>query len=167
MERQSEQNVWWHSRNLALWVLLSYGSSHMLQASSSCGTVMVAGLPLALDFEGMAGKHLDCDSFSTLSKSGLCMGRLELGDAMSQLWMMALKKEVTETYLPFGKWRSFGKYGSKYIIMIIEKSFWWNEANLRDLVAATGLVFLLKIGFNTLIFGPMWPGNLVEDLKKQ
>ena len=41
------------------------------------------------------------------------------------------------------------------------------KANLRDLIAATGLVFLLKIGFNSLIFGPMWPGNLMEDLKKQ
>ena len=43
----------------------------------------------------------------------------------------------------------------------------WNEANLRDLIAATGLVFLLKIGFKSLIFGPMWPGNLMEDLKKK
>ena len=25
--------------------------------------------------------------------------------------------------------------------------------------------FLLKIGFKSLIFGPMWPGNLMEDLK--
>ena len=41
-----------------------------------------------------------------------------------------------------------------------------NKANLRDLIAATGLVFLLKIGFKSLIFGPMWPGNLMEDLKK-
>ena len=40
-----------------------------------------------------------------------------------------------------------------------------NKANLRDLTAATGLVFLLKIGFRSLIFGPMWPGNLMEDLK--
>ena len=42
----------------------------------------------------------------------------------------------------------------------------WNKANLRDLIAATGLVFLLKIGPKSLIFGPMWPGNLMEDLKK-
>ena len=41
-----------------------------------------------------------------------------------------------------------------------------NKANLRDLIAATGLVFLLIIGFKSLIFGPMWPGNLMEDLKK-
>ena len=40
-----------------------------------------------------------------------------------------------------------------------------NKANLRDLIAATGLVFLLKVWFKSLIFGPMWPGNLMEDLK--
>ena len=40
-----------------------------------------------------------------------------------------------------------------------------DKANLRDLIAATGLVFLLKILFKSLIFGPMWPGNLMEDLK--
>ena len=39
--------------------------------------------------------------------------------------------------------------------------------NLRDLIAATGPVFLLKIGFKSLIFGPVCPGNLMEDLKKQ
>ena len=41
-----------------------------------------------------------------------------------------------------------------------------NKANLRDLITATGLVFLLKIGFKLLSFGPMWPRNLMEDLKK-
>ena len=41
-----------------------------------------------------------------------------------------------------------------------------SKANLRDLIAVTGLVFSLKIGFKSLIFGPMWPGNLMEDLKK-
>ena len=41
-----------------------------------------------------------------------------------------------------------------------------NKANLRDLIAATGLVFLLKIGFKSLIFEPMWPGNLIEDHNK-
>ena len=41
------------------------------------------------------------------------------------------------------------------------------KANLRDLLAATGLVFLLKIGFKSLIFWPMWPGNLMEDLTRQ
>ena len=40
-----------------------------------------------------------------------------------------------------------------------------NKANLRDLIAATGLVLLLKIGFKSLIFWPMWPGNLMEDIK--
>ena len=42
-----------------------------------------------------------------------------------------------------------------------------NKANLRDLIAATGLVFLFKIGFKSLIFLTVWPGNLMEDLKKQ
>ena len=42
-----------------------------------------------------------------------------------------------------------------------------NKANLRDLIAATGLVFLLKIGFKSLIFVSMWPGDLMEDLKKE
>ena len=41
-----------------------------------------------------------------------------------------------------------------------------NKANLRDLIAATGLAFLLKIGFKSLIFGPMWPANLMKDIKK-
>ena len=30
-----------------------------------------------------------------------------------------------------------------------------NKANLRDLIAATGLGFLLKLGFKSLIFGPI------------
>ena len=34
-----------------------------------------------------------------------------------------------------------------------------NKANLRDLIALTGLVLSLKIGFKSLIYGPMWPGN--------
>ena len=42
-----------------------------------------------------------------------------------------------------------------------------NKANLRDLIAATVLVFLLKIGFKSLIFGTVRPGNLMEDLEKQ
>ena len=42
---------------------------------------------------------------------------------------------------------------------------WVNKANRRDLIAATGLVFSLKIGFKSLT--SMWPGNLMEDLKKQ
>ena len=44
-------------------------------------------------------------------------------------------------------------------------TFNYNKANLWDLIAATGLVFLLEIGFKSLIFGPMWPGNLMEYLK--
>ena len=55
--------------------------------------------------------------------------------------------------------------------LIVYPVFLWtienykNEANLRDLIAATGLVFLLKIEFQSLIFGPMWPGTLMEGLK--
>ena len=40
-----------------------------------------------------------------------------------------------------------------------------NKANLTDLIAATGLVFFLKIGIKSLMLGPMWPGILMEDLK--
>ena len=39
---------------------------------------------------------------------------------------------------------------------------WINKANLRDLIAVTGLVILLK----WLINEPMWPWNLINDLKK-
>ena len=41
------------------------------------------------------------------------------------------------------------------------------QGKSEGLIAATGLVFLLKIGFKSLIFGPMWPDKLMEDLKKQ
>ena len=40
-----------------------------------------------------------------------------------------------------------------------------NKANLRDLIAATRLLFLLEIGSKSLIIGPMWPGNLMETSK--
>ena len=42
-----------------------------------------------------------------------------------------------------------------------------NKANLRDLIAATSLVILLKIGLKSSIFPSMWPSNLMDDLKKQ
>ena len=42
-----------------------------------------------------------------------------------------------------------------------------NKANLRDLIAATSLVILLKIGFKSLIFRSMWPSNLMDDVEKQ
>ena len=42
-----------------------------------------------------------------------------------------------------------------------------NKANLRDLIAATSLVILLKIGFKSLIFLSMWPSNLMNNLEKQ
>ena len=41
-----------------------------------------------------------------------------------------------------------------------------NKANLKDLIAATVLVFFLNIGFKSLFFEPIWPGNLMEDIKK-
>ena len=42
-----------------------------------------------------------------------------------------------------------------------------NKANLRDLIAATGLVFLHKIGLKSLIFWPMWHGNFMEEVENQ
>ena len=56
-----------------------------------------------------------------------------------------------------------------------------NKANLRDLIAATGLVILLKLdsnsrffsrekpnlGQNQLFFLAEWPWNLTDDLQKQ
>ena len=51
-------------------------------------------------------------------------------------------------------------YEDNSIIYLNQTPF--NKANLSDLIAATGLVFLLKIGFKSLIFGTVWPGNLME-----
>ena len=42
-----------------------------------------------------------------------------------------------------------------------------NKAILRDLIAATGLVILLKNGFKSSIWQPVWPWNLMNDLEKQ
>ena len=41
-----------------------------------------------------------------------------------------------------------------------------NKANLRDLIAATSLVILRKIGFKSSIFQSMWSSNLVDDIEK-
>ena len=50
----------------------------------------------------------------------------------------------------------------------------FNKANLRDLIAATGLVILLKLDSNCRFFsretpnlGKNWPWNLTDDLQKQ
>ena len=43
----------------------------------------------------------------------------------------------------------------------------FNKANLRNLIAATGLEMLLKIGFKSSIFQPVCPWNLMDDLEKQ
>ena len=43
----------------------------------------------------------------------------------------------------------------------------FNKANLRDLVAVTSLVILLKIGLKSSIFRSVWPSNLMDDLAKQ
>ena len=40
-----------------------------------------------------------------------------------------------------------------------------NKANLRDLIAATGLVILLKLD-SFIDFSAMWPWNLIDDLEK-
>ena len=63
--------------------------------------------------------------------------------------------------------------------------FMLNKANLRDLIAATGLVILLKFNSNRWYFSPcdldiwwmtlknstifraVWPWNLMDDLEKQ
>ena len=41
-----------------------------------------------------------------------------------------------------------------------------NNANLRDLIAATGPSNLTQIGFKSSIFSAMWPWNLIDDLEK-
>ena len=41
-----------------------------------------------------------------------------------------------------------------------------NKANLRDLIAAYGLVILLKLDLKSWIFQPVWPCNLMDDPKK-
>ena len=42
-----------------------------------------------------------------------------------------------------------------------------NKANLRDLIAATGLVIFLKLWFKSLIFQPIFHWNLMDDLEKK
>ena len=42
----------------------------------------------------------------------------------------------------------------------------FNKANLRDLIAATGLVILLKLDSNHRFFSPMSLWNLMDDLEK-
>ena len=37
---------------------------------------------------------------------------------------------------------------------------------MRELIAATGLVILLKIGPKSSIFRPVWPWNLMDDIEK-
>ena len=37
-----------------------------------------------------------------------------------------------------------------------------NKANLRDLIAATGLLILLNLDSKSLIFQPVWPWNLMD-----
>ena len=42
----------------------------------------------------------------------------------------------------------------------------FNKANLRDLIAATGLVILLKLNLNCRLFS-LWPWNLMDNLEKK
>ena len=57
--------------------------------------------------------------------------------------------------------------GNKFLRNLNQNTiFIQHKANLRDLIAATSLVFLLKIGLKLLIFGTVWPRNLMEDLEK-
>ena len=58
--------------------------------------------------------------------------------------------------------------------LIIWPDFAVNKANLGDLIAATGLVILLKLDSNCRFFsretpnlGKNWPWNLTDDLQKQ
>ena len=51
-----------------------------------------------------------------------------------------------------GNFSFFREYGIKV-----------NKANLRDLIAATGLVILLKLDLNRRFFQPVWPWNLKDD----
>ena len=60
---------------------------------------------------------------------------------------------------------------------LCDLEIWWmtsNKANLRDLIAATGLIILLKLDSNCRFFsretpnlGKNWPWNLTDDLQKQ
>ena len=56
----------------------------------------------------------------------------------------------------------------------VKAEIFFNKANLRDLIAATGLVILLKLDSNCRFFsretpnlGKNWPWNLTDDLQKQ
>ena len=62
----------------------------------------------------------------------------------------------------------------KHPVMLVIIFASYNKANLRDLIAATGLVILLKLDSNCLFFsretpnlGKNWPWNLTDDLQKQ
>ena len=52
----------------------------------------------------------------------------------------------------------------KRICVMVPGYFTVNKANLRDLIAATGLVILLKL--DSKIFQPVWPWNLMDDPEK-
>ena len=52
-----------------------------------------------------------------------------------------------------------------FSLLLIDRKM--NKANLRDLIAATGLVILLKLDLNRSIFQPVWPWYLMDDPKKQ
>ena len=51
------------------------------------------------------------------------------------------------------------------IVILGEMWKYNNKANLRDLIAATGLVILLKLDSNRRLFSPLWPCNLMDDLE--
>ena len=42
-----------------------------------------------------------------------------------------------------------------------------SSMNKANLIAVTSLAILLKIGFKSSIFRPVWPWNLMDDLKKK
>ena len=41
------------------------------------------------------------------------------------------------------------------------------KANLKDLIAATGQVILLKLDSNRRFFQPVWPWNFMDDPENQ
>ena len=65
--------------------------------------------------------------------------------------------------------------------LVFRYRIWPNKANLRDLIAATGLIILLKLDSNRRFFSrempnlaqnrrfflAVWPWNLTDDLQKQ
>ena len=72
-----------------------------------------------------------------------------------------LKFYLTKRYLL--NWHAVN--GTSFIMMNSQSRKIYNKANLRDLVAATGLV--ISNWIQIVDFPPMWPLYLMDDLKKK